>query len=298
MQGEGTPVPEGFGKRSLPLLSEAHTEKEKGAVLSVPYVKRTVICGNVIETKKMFTNRIHTAGAKRAKNFKDTEKAQMSCNERKAEEKLRWTLNANFSENDLHVVLHYGDKPQEFEQIENDAQKFLSVLKKLCKKNEIMLKYVLVIETKRMSNPHIHLVLNDMDAKIIKDAWKRTVGNSYVSVTMLDDRGNHAELAAYLIKESRSTFARWKSGQKHKKRYWSSQNLIKPEPKYEVIKAKSWKKEPTPRAGYALYKNKDGATFRSGFHEISGYEWIEYFEVRIPPKAKPIRRGKIGYSRN
>ena len=165
----------------------------------MPYVKRTVVAGETIETKKEFTPRIHTKGAKRTKNFKDTDEAQMKVNERKAEERLRWLLNANFSENDLHVVLHYGDKPRDFEQIEEDARKFLLVLKKELKKSGTVLKYVLCIETKRMSNPHIHLVLNDLDAKIIKDAWKKTVGNAYVSITMLDDRGNHGELASYFI---------------------------------------------------------------------------------------------------
>lgn len=294
LQGEGTPVPPPSERIPSPCICEAENRRKRREVLFVPYVKRTVVAGEVIETWKGYTARIHTKGAKRAKNLKDTEKAQMKCNERKSEEKLRWLLNANFSENDLHVVLHYGDKPREFEQIEEDARKFLSVLKKELKKAGAVLKYVLVIETKRMSNPHIHAVLNDMDAKIIKEAWKKTVGRAYVSVTMLDDRGNHAELASYLIKESRSTAARWKAGQKHKKRYWSSQNLLKPKPKYEIIQAKSWKKEPKARAGYALFKDKSGATFREGFHEVSGYEWQEYFEVKIP-KPKPIRRknGKL-----
>lgn len=255
----------------------------------MPYVKRTVVAGDVIETKKEFTPRIHTQGAKRAKNFGNTEEAQMKVNEKKSEEKLRWVLNANFSENDLHVVLHYGDKPQDFEQIEEDARKFLTVLKREVKKTNSVLKYVLCIETKRMTNPHIHIVLNDMDAKIIKEAWKKVVGKTYVSITMLDDRGNHGDLASYFIKETKSTVKRWKEDKKHKKRFWCSQNLVHPEPVYEVIPAKTWKKEPTARAGFALFKNKDGETFRTGFHEISGYEWIEYFEVRLP-KPKPIRK--------
>ena len=258
----------------------------------MPYVKRTVVAGDTIETWKGYTPKIHTKGAKRAKNFKDTDAAQMKVNERKAEERLRWLLNANFSENDLHVCLHYGDKPQDFEQIEEDAKKFLTVLKREVKKSGAVLKYVLCIETKRMSNPHIHVVLNDMDAKTIKDAWKKVVGNAYVSITMLDDRGNHAELASYFIKETKSTLVRWKQGKKNKKRFWCSQNLEHPEPVYEVVSAKSWKKEPTPREGFALYKDKEGATFHSGVHEVSGYEWMEYFEVKLP-KPKPIRKRAI-----
>lgn len=252
----------------------------------MPYVKRTVVAGGIIETKKFMNGRVHSKG-NRAKNSGETGEAQAKCNERKTEEKLRWLLNANFSENDLHVVLHYGDKPQEFGQIEKDAQKFLSMLKKELGKTGTVLKYVLVIETKRMSNPHIHAVLNDVDPKIIKNAWKKTVGKSYVSITMLDDRGNHAELAAYLTKESRSTAKKWKEAFKNKKRFWSSRNLERPEPSYEVVPAKSWRTEPKARAGYALYKFKDGETVRGGFHEISGYPWCEYFEI---PTARPIRR--------
>lgn len=261
----------------------------------MPYVKRTVVAGEVIETWKGYTARIHTKGAKRAKNLKDTEKAQMKCNERRAEENLRWQMNANFSKNDMHVVLQYWEKPTSIEEMEEDARKFLSVLRKECKKNGIVLKYVLTFETKRMSNPHIHIVLNKMSMEIITGSWEKVTKLGSANFKPLDDRGNHAELASYLIKESKSTVARWKSGQKHKKRYWGSQNLVKPEPKYEIIQAKAWKKEPTPRAGYALYKDKEGATFRSGVHEISGYEWQEYFEVKLPA-PKPIRRNGNVYS--
>ena len=220
--------------------------------------------------------------------WKDTEKAQMKCNERKTEERLRWLLNGNFDENDLHATLHYNDKPQDFEKVEEDARKFLDVLKRECKKAGTVLKYVLVIETKRMSNPHIHVVLNNMSIKTVTDAWRKVSKTGNTSFKPLDSRGNHAELAAYLIKESRSTAARWRSGQKHKKRYWNSQNLVHPEPTYEVIPAKAWKKEPKARAGYALYKDKNGASVYEGFHEISGYAWQEYFEVKIvlPPILK------------
>ena len=36
----------------------------------MPYVKRTVVAGEVIETKKMFTPRIHTQGAKKKMNMR------------------------------------------------------------------------------------------------------------------------------------------------------------------------------------------------------------------------------------
>ena len=264
--------------------------REKGREdLSVPYVKRTVKAGEVIETWKGHTPRVHPNGAKRAKNFKDTEKAQMDANERRAEANLRWQLNANFSKNDMHVVLQYWEKPTSIDEMEEDARKFLSVLRKECKKFGIVLKYVLAFETKRMSNPHIHIVLNKMSMEIITESWAKVTKLGSANFKPLDDRGNHAELASYFIKESKSTVARWKKGQKHKKRFWCSKNLEHPEPKYEIIQSNSWKKEPKAREGYALYKDKNGVTVHNGVSEITGYAWQEYFEVKIHPN--PIRRG-------
>ncbi len=250
----------------------------------MPYIKRTVVAGPVIETKKFFNNRVHSVGTKRAANAKDTEKAQQKVNERKTAEVLRWILNANFSEGDLHVCFHYGDKPQDFEKVVDDAQKICEVLRTEYKRAGLVLKRVLVIETKRMTNPHIHMVLNKADIMLITEAWKKVSGKGYVSFEPLDSRGNHAELAEYLVKESKSTAARWKEGKKNKKRYWCSRNLERPEPVYEVVPANNWTKEPKPRTGYYFFKDKEGEMIHSGIHEITGYAWQEYTEIRLLPK--------------
>ncbi|MBR3963639.1 MAG: hypothetical protein IKK14_08975, partial [Oscillospiraceae bacterium] len=250
-----------------PCHSEAVRKKEGRRFLFLPYVKRTVKAGSVIETKKYFNARVHTPFAKRAHNSRDTEKAQRKCNERKAAEELRWILNATFKEGDLHVVCHYGDKPQDFEKVESDTLKMCEVLRNEYKKAGEVLKRVAVIETKRMTNPHIHLVVNKIEPEIIIRAWRKVSGKGFISFEPLDDRGNHKELADYLIKESKSTARRWKEGKKHKKRYWCSRNVVRPEPVYEVIPAKNWKKEPKARKGYFLFKDKEGIAVHEGFHE-------------------------------
>ena len=45
------------------------------------------------------------------------------------------------------------------------------------------------------------------------------------------------------------------------------------------VPASSWRKEPRASKGAVLYKFDDGSTTRSGWHEISGYPYQEYFEV-------------------
>ena len=63
------------------------------------------------------------------------------------------------------------------------------------------------------------------------------------------------------------------------KRYTKSQNMVKPTVTYEKVPASSWKKEPTARQGAYRYKFDDGSTSRSGWHEMTGYPYQEYFEV-------------------
>lgn len=245
----------------------------------MPYVKRTVVAGDVIEVKKMYTARYGRRGS-RAAAVKATEEAQARVNERKLCEVLRWRIEANFRENDFHTVLHYNDKGQSLEKVYGDLRRFLDKLRREYKKRyQKPLKYIAVVETKRLTNPHIHLILPEMDIKIITRLWKEIAGGR-VSNMLLDGRGFHADLAEYLMKESRST-AKRNAGEKHKKRYWCSKNLTEPVIKYEVVPAASWKRDPKPKKGYYLYKYEDGSTTMEGVHEVTGYGWMEYIQVRL-----------------
>ena len=119
------------------------------------YVHRRVKAGRTIEHRKMQSYRIHTKGVQRGPNHGTTSEKQAKVNERVAEEHLRWDLNANFDHRDLHAVLHYYAKDTTFPEILADKAAFLSNLRKICKKRRIKYKAVVVIETKRMTNPHM-----------------------------------------------------------------------------------------------------------------------------------------------
>ena len=157
---------------------------------------------------------------------------------------------------------------------------FLANLRKACRKKGIKYKAVVVIETKRMTNPHIHVIISRMDPEIIGDAWEEVPrGGGGISFKPLDRRGNHAKLAAYLMKESRSTMEKYREIGKRGKRYSKTQNMDKPVITYKVVSSSSWRKEPKARKGAVLYKFDDGATCRAGWHEMTGYPYQEYFEV-------------------
>lgn len=138
----------------------------------------------------------------------------------------------------------------------------------------------MVIETKRMTNPHIHVVISRMDPEIITEAWENVPrGGGGISFKPLDRRGNHAKLAAYLMKESRSTMEKYREIGRRGKRYSKTQNMAKPVITYKVVAASSWRQEPKARKGAVLYKFDDGATCKTGWHETTGYPYQEYFEV-------------------
>ena len=165
------------------------------------YVHRVVKAGPCVEHKKMQSFRVHTKGVKRGPNTGHTTEKQERINERVAEEHLRWDINANFGHRDLHAVLHYYVKDSSFEEVLENKAAFLRNLRKLCKKRGITFKAVVVIETKRMTNPHIHVIISRMDPEIITEAWENVPrGGGGISFKPMDRRGNHYKLAAYLMK--------------------------------------------------------------------------------------------------
>lgn len=246
------------------------------------YVHRRVVAGSTVEHRKMMSPRYNTKGVQRGPNRGTTSEKQAKINRRVAEEHLRWDICANFGYRDYHVCLHYAFlfKPTTLQQILEDKRVFLRELRKQCRKHGIRVKYITVIETKSMTNPHIHLVINRVDIDVIQKAWEvATAGNGYISFQCLDKRGNHAELAHYLVKEGRSTMKRYKELGIRGKQYTKSQNMAKPEVTYEPVTASSWRKDPKPANGAYLYKFKDGSTTRTGWHELTGYPFQEYFEI-------------------
>lgn len=245
----------------------------------MPYVERTVVAGAIRETKKMYTGRVNTQGAQRAKTQGRTKEAQARVNDRRAEENLRWKLNANFGAGDLHLVLHYIDKPQELEKAEADKKEFIRLLRKEVKKQGKKWKYIACTETKRMTNVHHHIILPRMDIELLAEIWERVAGGN-ISVRPLDKRGNHGKLANYLMKETRKTVERWRERGARYKRFSSAQGMEQPVIQYRTVYAGSWNKNPKAKKGWRLLKDENGQTTRTGWHDLTGWPWMEYFEIR------------------
>ena len=236
----------------------------------MPYIKKTIVAGKTIETRKVNAPMYGRKKARAARQNLTTEK-QRILNERHAVDTLTWTLNENFGIGDIHLILTYGKgaEPAQ-EEAKRNLERFLREARKYFRRQGKELRYVATTEYKN-KRIHHHLVTENIPAKDLYALW--THGRP--KVNPLDDTGNYRELAEYLIKETSKTFA--EAAGPYKKRWNQSKNLRKPKIKIEVVPAKQWKREPKPLKGYYIEKD----SVKQGIHDITGYPYQYYTMIKI-----------------
>jgi len=260
----------------------------------MPYIEREVLAGDVREVRRMFTGRVHTKGAQRGPRQGKTGEAQEKANDRRAEENLRWAVNGNFGAGDLHAVLHYYRQRKAMEEAEADKREFLRLMRKECKRMGIGWKYIACTEMNKAGDiHHHHILLPPIPMEVLQEVWERVAGpGGNVSIKPLDKRGNHAKLASYLMKYTRQTAARYRAMGRRYKRFTAAQGMRRPKITYRVIPARSWKEQPRPRKGWELLKDENGEVARSGWHELTGWPWMEYTEIRTDKDRRNKHDGK------
>jgi hypothetical protein len=253
----------------------------------MPYVKRITRAGNTIEIEKYYTAKYNKKGGKRRDRVKATTDQQKKINTKQAERKLRILMNANFSYGDYHLELDYiheaGQPYREKEQMRHDLDVFLREARKEYKKAGLELKYIHVMEIGEKGARHHHLVINQIDTKILQRCWyKAYEGHNRIKVFPLEDSGNYAKLASYFVKYTDKVIKTEMALQG--KRWNASKNLVRPEPEYEVISDKDYfrseEKVPKEYSG-DYYIDKDSV--ENGVHnaEYSGYGFFRFILVKL-----------------
>lgn len=249
----------------------------------MPYVKRTTRAGKTIEVEYFYTSRYNKKGGSRKDKIKPTKEEQKKVNTRAAERKLRLLINNNFGYGDYHVVLDYirqkGKPERAKEEMRKDIAVFLRELRKEYRAAGKELKYIHVMEIGKKGARHHHLVINQIDTKILQKAWyKAYEGHNRVKVFPLDDTGQYGSLAAYFIKYTDRTIGTEDAIQG--KRWNSSKNLVRPEPEYEIVTKRSWFRcEPKPEKGYYIDESSVAKGITSP--EYYGYGWFRYTMVML-----------------
>ena len=240
----------------------------------MPYILTTCYAGKTIEVSKSFSARYKKKGMLRGKIEKVTSEQMLKINERNAETNLRRLINTNYKTGDLHITLTYKkDNRIKPEEAKKELDKYLRPLRKIYKKNGEELRYIIVTEYKNKAIHH-HLIVNAVDGVSVKEfdrLWK--MGRT--RFTYLDDTGQYAALAHYLIKETRKTFR--EEGAPSHRRWNPSRNLKKPIIEKEIIEAKKWKKDPKPLKGYLLEVD----TVKEGIHDVTGWPYQFYSMVKV-----------------
>lgn len=248
----------------------------------MPYVERITKAGRTIEIEKYFTSRYNKKGIQKGERVKPTKEQQKKVNTRQAVRKLRILINANFAYGDYHVILDYirrkGEPRRTKKQMRKDMDVLLRELRKECKKQGKELKYIHVMEIGERGARHHHLVINAIDPKILQKCWyKAYEGHNRVKIFPLDDSGNYAQLASYLIKYTDKTVGTEEALQG--RRWNCSKNLVRPEPEYRIVTDREWfRSEAKPIKGY--YVDKDSV--QKGVHspEYYGYGYFRYILVK------------------
>lgn len=182
------------------------------------YQTRTTIAGPRLEAEVYpIFGRSTEAMLRRAKKTNITPEKQARANHERSLRHLVQLVDANFTEDDVHVTLTYKSAVQ-FRRAQKDMRNFLLKVKRIREKRGLPeLKYIYTIEGDewRKERVHIHLLMNgDMDRAEIEQIWQKGYAN--VDRLQPDENGLEA-IARYIAKQ-----------QSNKRRWCASRNLKQP----------------------------------------------------------------------
>ena len=254
--------------------------------------------GNVIEIKKAHTFLCNRKGEKRDRagllcvlspeQIEARKKKLQKHNELESIKELNRILIANFTEDDQHIVLTYSDNNvPTVEESKKILNNFLSRARRFYKKHNCEFKYVIVTEwnAKRI---HHHIVCNSIPGVNMAKEIMRLWGQGGAHLTPLYEDKNYNGLAEYLVKETKRTFREPETP--YKQRYSCSRNLVRPEPKVEIIHANTWSgiiKVPKKLREEGYYLDRDSVRT---WTDWEGYLNCEYKFIK--PTDEQIKREK------
>ena len=238
-----------------------------------------------IEVEKTYKLNYGAPGEKRRTKRKRTPEDIERQNEWQAEKTLRRKINANFGEDDWHVVMTFEKEkrpssPQEARKIATD---FFADIRKEYKKLGLPFKYICAFEIGERGAPHFHMIVNNIQTsststtKIMRKLWK----HGKIKFMAMDDTGDYKDLAEYIIKQTKRTFREQEPV--FKARYTCSKNLEKVEPEVEEL-GRYWSKNtrkievPPDMKEQGWYVDKN--TIVEGINPITGRHY-QYYTIRL-----------------
>lgn len=189
-------------------------------------VEYKIISGNVVETRRSYMalrSKPEEKSRRAPRVAGNSSEKKIKANELSSVRELARVLNCNFGAGDVHIVLKYpGDSlPKSYEDAEENLRKILARLryefKKQHKTNPKMVWVTANFSPHRQSPArlHHHLVAEADAFDIIRKLWPEGL-----SAEFLDSRGDHSDLAGYLVANV--------EGRQNKKKWSCSRNMARP----------------------------------------------------------------------
>lgn len=239
----------------------------------MPYKREICKAGKTKQYTYYYSARSDAKGGSRRAKENKTSEAQKRVNSRQAIKKLTWILNANYDGTSLYVTWTYqkANRPDTKEELKKDAEKLLRKLRAVFRENGKELKYVWVAERGERGAAHIHMVINAIEARKLKKCWDK----GFITIKPMDENGQYAKLAAYLVKYSEKTM-KTEDGFAGK-RYNSSKNLKIPEPeKKTILSRNAYNHNIQIPSGWYL----DHDSVKEAWHEVTGFMYFTYTLIK------------------
>lgn len=198
-------------------------------------MRKRIKAGSVLEIAEYYTLRVPKSiqwpdiGKKliRGKNRSVSSEKQRKLNSRHAALRLGRLINANFSMGDVFATFDFNAEPLfptgecDMDAVIGMMQKLIRKLRREYKKAGVTFKYIAVIEKateQGKKRVHIHMFVPSMSWDVIKSCW----AEGGTTLRGLDATKDYKKIANYLSKDPTL-------GTNHKKRWYQSKNLTKPQ---------------------------------------------------------------------
>lgn len=255
----------------------------------MPYKQEICKAGKTKQFTYYYSVRADQKGGSRRAKENKTSEAQKKVNSRQAIKKLTWILNENFDGTSLYVTWSYekDKRPAEKGQLRSDVEKLLRKLRQIYKKDGKELKYVWVAERGERGAAHIHMVVNEIEARKLKGCWDK----GWITIKPMDDSGQYAKLANYFVKYSEKTMKTEEGF--GGRRYNSSKNLKIPEPEKKTVSSRNaYSHNIQIPSGWYL----DRDSVAEAWHEVTGFMYFTYTLIKDGIKRR--RTEKDSYTLN
>ena len=165
-----------------------------------------IISGSVVETRRSYLSVRNTTQPPKGRAKKvagHTSAKKIAANEQERNRQFARIINANYRAGDGHLVLKYDEihVPLTYEAAEKDLGDYFKRLYYQCKKRGLprpVISWVTANWSPRRDCParlHHHVVMPAAYIELARSLWQ---GGGY-SMEELDGRGDHSDLAAYMI---------------------------------------------------------------------------------------------------